>query len=156
MAIILLNLLKQDLSNTFLGAFNADFASAKASPVIIINRSGTGSSSSCSRRGGGTSSGSDSASSCGSSKILSGTDKYKLGTIAGVRVGECNLGTRVSKFKVSVRVGKHKFGPGLVDANWGPGPGPGDQVKGWEPENTNTLSYILILIKGHFIVNCLS
>ena len=31
-------------------------------------------------------------------------------TIAGVRVGKYNLGTRASKCKVSVRVGKHKLG----------------------------------------------
>ena len=61
--------------------------------VIIISSSETGnSSSSCSRSGGASSSGSDSTSGCGSSgKILTWTGKYKLGAIAGSRVGKYNL-----------------------------------------------------------------
>ena len=73
LAIILTNLLKQDLtfsSNTFKGPFNADFAAANASLVINISKS-SGDSSSCSS-GRGSSSGSDSTSTCdSSSKILS-------------------------------------------------------------------------------------
>ena len=37
------------------------------------------------------------SSSCGSSKILTWTGKYKSGAIAGARVGKYNLGTRVGK-----------------------------------------------------------
>ena len=113
LVIILTNLLKQDLtfsSNAFYGPFNADFAGAK-SPLVIIFSSSSGNSSSCRRSGGGSSSGSDSTSSCvSSSKILPWTGKYKLGAIAGVRVGKYNLGTSAGKCKVSVRVGKHKLG----------------------------------------------
>ena len=92
MAIVITNLLKQDLtflSNTFLGPFKADFAAAKASLVII---SSSGNSSSCSRSGDGSGSGIESTSTCGStsSKILSWTGKYKLGVIAGFRVGKYN------------------------------------------------------------------
>ena len=36
-------------------------------------------------------------SSCGSSKILNWTGKYKSGAIAGARIGKYNLGTRASK-----------------------------------------------------------
>ena len=81
----------------------------KASLVII---SSSGNSSSCSRSGFGSAS--DSTSTCGSSssssKILPWTGKYKLGAIAGVRVGKYSLGTRAGKCKVSVRFGKHKLG----------------------------------------------
>ena len=71
-------LLKQGLtfsSNTFYVSFNADFATAKISRVIIVSSSGSSNSSSFSRRGGGSSSGSDSTSGCGSSssKILTCT-----------------------------------------------------------------------------------
>ena len=71
--------------------------------------------------GGGSGSGSDSTSACGSNsiKILSWTGKYKLGAIAGVRIGKCNLGTRTGKCKVFVRIGKCKldrFHPGVKDA----------------------------------------
>ena len=61
LAIILTNLLKQDLSfasNTFQGLFNADFAASKAFLLISISSSG-GNSSSCNSSGGGSSSGSD-------------------------------------------------------------------------------------------------
>ena len=65
-----------------------DIAAAKASLVIIIISS-CGNSGSCSSSGGVSSSGNDSTSNCGSSsKILSWTGKYKLGAIAGVRVGK--------------------------------------------------------------------
>ena len=37
------------------------------------------------------------SSSCGSSKILTWTGKYKLEAIAGARVGKYNLGTRAGK-----------------------------------------------------------
>ena len=37
------------------------------------------------------------SSSCSSSKILTWTGKYKLGAIAGARVGKYNLGIRTSK-----------------------------------------------------------
>ena len=92
-------------------SFNADFAAAKVSLVVIISSSGSDNSSSCSRSGGGGSrSGSDSTSGCGgNSKILTWTDKYKLGAIAGTRIGECNLGTRAGKCKVSVRVSLDRF-----------------------------------------------
>ena len=47
---------------------------------------------------------------CGSSsKTLSWNDKYKLGVMARVRAGKYNLGPRVGKCRVSVRVDKHKF-----------------------------------------------
>ena len=67
--------------------------------------------------GGGSGSGSDSTSTCGSNsvKILPWTGKYKLGAIAGVRIGKYNLGTRAGKCKVFVRIGKCKldsFTPG--------------------------------------------
>ena len=58
--------------------FNADFAIAKVSLVMIIKSSGSGNSSSCSRSGGG----SDITSSSGSSSIIwTSTSKYKLGVI---------------------------------------------------------------------------
>ena len=41
---------------------------------------------------------------------MSWTGKYKLGAIARVRVGKCNLGTRTSKYKLRGRVGKYKLG----------------------------------------------
>ena len=72
---------------------------------------------------------------------LSWTGKYKLGSIARIRVDKYNLGTRAGKCKVSVRVVKHKllracryklgarprptntnWGPGLANTIWGPGP----------------------------------
>ena len=37
------------------------------------------------------------SSSCGSSKILTWTGKYKSGAIAGARVGKYNLGNRAGK-----------------------------------------------------------
>ena len=71
----------------------------------------------------GSSSGSTNT--CGSScKIFPWIGKYKLGAIAGARFDKYNLGTRTGK--VSVRVGKHKLGSGLVNANFvqlGPSPG---------------------------------
>ena len=75
--------------------FNADFASAKVSLVVISSSSGSDNSSSCSRSGGGSGSGSDSTSGCcsSSSKILIWTGKYKLRAIAAARVGKYNLGT---------------------------------------------------------------
>ena len=84
LAIVITNLLKQDLSfssNTFLRPFNADFAAAKAS-LVIISSSGN------SISGDGSGNGIDSTNTCGStsSKIFSLTGKYKLGVIAGVRV----------------------------------------------------------------------
>ena len=75
--------------------FTADFAAANASLVIIIiiiSSSSNGSSSS-----GGSSNASDGTSSCGSSKILTWTGKYKSGVMAGARVNKYNLGTRVHK-----------------------------------------------------------
>ena len=54
------------------------------------------------------------------------TGKYRLGAIAGARVGKYSLGTRADKCKASVRVGKHrlearagkyKSGPGSVNSN---------------------------------------
>ena len=75
--------------------FTADFAAANASLVIIIiiiNSSSNSSSSS-----GGSSNASDGTSSCGSSKILTWTGKYKSGVMAGARVNKYNLGTRVHK-----------------------------------------------------------
>ena len=66
--------------------------------------------------------------------VKSCTSKYKLGAIAGVRVGKCNLETRTGKFKVSVGVGNRGWGPGLVDTDWG-GPSQGRRVqiggRGW-------------------------
>ena len=41
---------------------------------------------------------------------MTGTGKYKLGTIPGNRVCKYNLGTRVGKCKALVRVGKHRLG----------------------------------------------
>ena len=49
--------------------------------------------------------------------VKSCTGKYKLGAIAGVRVGKCNLETRAGKFKVSVGVDNGGWGPGLVDTD---------------------------------------
>ena len=75
LAIVITNLLKQDLtfsSNAFYRPYNADFASTKAFLVIISS-------------GGNSDSDSDSTSACGSnssSKILSWTGKYKLEAIA--------------------------------------------------------------------------
>ena len=37
------------------------------------------------------------SSSCGSSKILTWTGKYKSGAIAGARIGKYNLGSRAGK-----------------------------------------------------------
>ena len=51
--------------------------------------------------------------------VKSCTGKYKLGAIAGVRVGKCNLETRAGKFKVSVGVDNGGGGPGLVDPDSG-------------------------------------
>ena len=71
--------------------FNADFAIANASLVIIIIISSSSSDSSSSSGSSGSSgrgSDSDSTSSCGSSKILTWTGKYKSGVMAGARVGK--------------------------------------------------------------------
>ena len=100
----------------------------KVSLVINISSISSGNSSSCSRSSAGSSSGSDITSGCGSSsKIVTWTGKYKLGTIGEARVGTCNLETRASKWKVFFRVGKHrlgaragkyKFGLVLINTNW--------------------------------------
>ena len=74
--------------------FTADFAAANASLIIIIIISSSSNSSSSS---GGSSNASDGTSSCGSSKILTWTGKYKSGVMAGARVNKYNLGTRVHK-----------------------------------------------------------
>ena len=75
--------------------FTADFAAANVSLVIIIIIiSGSSNSSSSS---GGSSNASDGTSSCGSSKILTWTGKYRSGVMAGARVNKYNLGTRVHK-----------------------------------------------------------
>ena len=92
LVITLTNLLKQDLtfsSNIFYEPFNADFATANAS---LSSRSN---SSSCS---GGNGSDGDSTSSCGSSKILTWTGKYKSGAIVSATVGKYNLETRAGKW----------------------------------------------------------
>ena len=39
--------------------------------------------------------------------------------MAGARVGKYKLGTMAGKSKVSVRVGKHNWGSGLVNTNLG-------------------------------------
>ena len=75
--------------------FTADFAAANASLVIIIIIISSSSNSSSSS--GGSSNASDGTSSCGSSKILTWTGKYKSGVMAGARVNKYNLGTRVRK-----------------------------------------------------------
>ena len=75
--------------------FTADFAAANASLVIIIIIISSSSNSSSSS--GGSSNASDGTSSCGSSKILTWTGKYKSGVMAGARVNKYNLGTRVNK-----------------------------------------------------------
>ena len=75
--------------------FTADFAAANASLVIIIII--ISSSSNSSSGSGGSSNASDGTSSCGSSKILTWTGKYKSGVMAGARVNKYNLGTRVHK-----------------------------------------------------------
>ena len=51
-------------------SFNADFAAAKISLVIIISSSGSGNSSSCSTSGGVSGIGSDRTSGCGSSSKI--------------------------------------------------------------------------------------
>ena len=76
--------------------FTADFAAANASLVIIIIII-ISSSSNSSSSSGGSSNASDGTSSCGSSKILTWTGKYKSGVMAGARVNKYNLGTRVHK-----------------------------------------------------------
>ena len=76
--------------------FTADFAAANASLVIIIIIISSSSNSSSSSSGG-SSNASDGTSSCGSSKILTWTGKYKSGVMAGARVNKYNLGTRVHK-----------------------------------------------------------
>ena len=67
--------------------------------AVVVVAVGSRSSSNSSNSGGGGSSDSDinSTSSCGSSKILTWTDKYKPGAIAGAWDGKCTLGTRASK-----------------------------------------------------------
>ena len=75
--------------------FTADFAAANASLVIIIIIISSSSNSSSSS--GGSSNASDGTSSCGSSKILTWTGKYKSGVMAAARVNKYNLGTRVHK-----------------------------------------------------------
>ena len=75
--------------------FTADFAAANASLVIIIIIISSSSNSSSSS--GGSSNASDGTSSCGSSKILTWTGKYKSEVMAGARVNKYNLGTRVHK-----------------------------------------------------------
>ena len=50
------------------------------------------------------------SSSCGSSKILTWTGKYKSGVIAGARVGKYNLGTGPVNELFLVRAGKSKLG----------------------------------------------
>ena len=75
--------------------FTADFAAANASLVIIIIIISSSSNSSSSS--GGSSNASDGTSSCGSSKILTWTGKYRSGVMAGARVNKYNLGTRVHK-----------------------------------------------------------
>ena len=75
--------------------FTADFAAANASLVIIIIIISSSSNSSSSS--GESSNASDGTSSCGSSKILTWTGKYKSGVMAGARVNKYNLGTRVHK-----------------------------------------------------------
>ena len=92
LVITLTNLLKQDLtfsSNIFYEPFNADFAAVNAS---LSSRSNSSSCSGCNGSDG------DSTSSCGSSKILTWTGKYKSGAIAGATVGEYNLGTSAGKW----------------------------------------------------------
>ena len=60
---------------------------------------------------------------CGSSsKILFWTGKYKLGVIAGVRVGKYNLGTRAFNAKFLPESVNTSSGQELVDTNWEPGP----------------------------------
>ena len=84
--------------------FNADFAAAKVSLVIIISNSASGNCSSCSRSGSGSGSFVDSTSCCGSSgKILTWAGKYKLGQLP--EPGLVNA----------------KFRSGSVNTNWEPG-----------------------------------
>ena len=103
LAITLTDLLKKYLtflSNIFQGPFNADFAAANAFFVvnIIISSSSSRSiSNSSSGSGGATDSDINSTRSCGSSKILTWTGKYKPGAIDGAWNGKYTLGTRAGK-----------------------------------------------------------
>ena len=49
------------------------------------------------------------SSSCGSSKILTCTGKYKLGAIVRARVDKSKFGERAGKNKLLARAGKYKF-----------------------------------------------
>ena len=83
---------------------------------------------------------------------MSWTGKYKLGNIAGVRVGKYNLGTRAGKCKVSVRVSKCKLGArsskyklGARVGKYKLGARARGQVKGREPGKTKTLSFVIYI-----------
>ena len=109
LAITLTDLLKKDLNftlNIFYGSFNADFAAADAFFVVNIVISSSSSSSSSSSRsssnsssggGGATDSDINSTRSCGSSKILTWTGKYKPGAIDRAWDGKYTLGTGAGK-----------------------------------------------------------
>ena len=138
MAITLTNLLKQDStfsSNIFQGPFNADFAAANASLVVIIIIS---SSSNSSSSGGDEASDSDSnsISSCGSSKILTWTGKYKSGVMTGARVGQYKFGLGLVNTNLE---------PGSVNINWGPEPININLGPGLGPANANT-RYLNLLV----------
>ena len=62
---------------------------------MITGSSSSSSNSSSSSRGSGSDS--DSTSSCGSSKVLTWTCKYKSAVMTWARVGKYNLGTRAGK-----------------------------------------------------------
>ena len=67
------------------------------------------------------------SSSCGSSKILTWTGKYKSGAIVRARVGKSKFGDRAGKNKLLARAGKYKLGARTRDQGQGSvtGPGPG-------------------------------
>ena len=73
------------------------------------------------------------SSSCGSSKILTWTGKYKSGV--GASAGKYKLRSRTGKYKLGARAGKYKLGAGA---------GAGGQTKGRGPGNTKTPSKTLI------------
>ena len=128
-----------------------DFATAKASFVIIISSS-SGNSRSCSSSSGvGSSSGSDSTSSCGSSsKILSWTGKYKLGAIARVRASKCNVSVKVGKHKLGVRTGTYKLGARTGKSKLGARARAGGQAKGRGREIQTPLARSLCFLTDIF------
>ena len=95
------------------------------------------------------------SSSCGSSKILTWTGKYKSGVGAragkyklrarageyklGARAGKYKLGAMVDKYKLGARANKYKLGARARGQGLQPGPGPTAKQRSGGPGNTKTL-----------------